>query len=287
MERPNIRVVVFSSHVARGAVGNRAIVFALETLGIPVWAVPTIQLPWHPGHGKATRIVADNAAFASLVHDLERQLDPRNPVAVLSGYLGDAAQAEPIARFVATARRRGALATYMCDPVLGDHGGLYVPNAVASAIRHDLLPLADIATPNRFELGWLTDAGEAETVTQTIAQAHQLGPAAVLATSAPSMMAGSLGNIHVTTNAVHNAEHRVITSVPHGTGDLLAALFLAHTLLGRTSNQALGLTTAAVYAMARRAADANAPDFQLAHDRDLLFKQTGMAVRQIMTVKQG
>ncbi|TGR73387.1 pyridoxal kinase, partial [Mesorhizobium sp. M1C.F.Ca.ET.189.01.1.1] len=49
-------VIVISSHVARGSVGNRAAVFALETRGFPVWAVPTIILPWHPGHGRATRI---------------------------------------------------------------------------------------------------------------------------------------------------------------------------------------------------------------------------------------
>ncbi|MBE0694401.1 MAG: pyridoxal kinase, partial [Aquamicrobium sp.] len=39
-------VIVISSHVARGTVGNRAAVFALETLGLPVWAVPTVILPW-------------------------------------------------------------------------------------------------------------------------------------------------------------------------------------------------------------------------------------------------
>jgi hypothetical protein len=47
-------VIVVSSHVARGSVGNRAAVFALETLGFPIWAVPTVILPWHPGHGRIT-----------------------------------------------------------------------------------------------------------------------------------------------------------------------------------------------------------------------------------------
>jgi pyridoxine kinase len=45
-------VIVISSHVVRGSVGNRAAVFALETLGFPVWAVPTVVLPWHPGHSR-------------------------------------------------------------------------------------------------------------------------------------------------------------------------------------------------------------------------------------------
>jgi pyridoxine kinase len=56
---PDVRpaVIVISSHVVRGSVGNRAAVFALETLGYPVWALPTVILPWHPGHSRATRIV--------------------------------------------------------------------------------------------------------------------------------------------------------------------------------------------------------------------------------------
>ena len=60
-------VVVISSHVARGTVGNRAAVFALEILGFPVWAVPTVMLPWHPGHGPAPRIVPDAAEFSDFM----------------------------------------------------------------------------------------------------------------------------------------------------------------------------------------------------------------------------
>ncbi len=53
-------------------------------------------------------------------------------------------------------RRRAAGPAVLCDPVIGDHGGLYVPEAVATAIRDRLMPLATLATPNRFELAWLT-----------------------------------------------------------------------------------------------------------------------------------
>ncbi len=65
-------VIVISSHVVRGSVGNRAAVFALETLGFPVWAVPTVILPWHPGHGRATRIVPPLDQFKAMMADLER-----------------------------------------------------------------------------------------------------------------------------------------------------------------------------------------------------------------------
>ncbi|TJU88461.1 MAG: pyridoxal kinase, partial [Mesorhizobium sp.] len=87
-------VIVISSHVARGSVGNRAAVFALETLGFPVWAVPTVILPWHPGHGRATRIVPPLDQFKALMADLERAPWLGEVGAVLSGYLGEAGQAE-------------------------------------------------------------------------------------------------------------------------------------------------------------------------------------------------
>ncbi len=63
-------VIVISSHVAHGSVGNRAIVFALETLGFPVWAVPTVILPWRPDRGRATRIVPDTEQFGAFLKDL-------------------------------------------------------------------------------------------------------------------------------------------------------------------------------------------------------------------------
>ena len=56
-------VISISSHVARGCVGNRAMVFALERLGFETWAVPTVLLPHHPGHGPAEADCARCARF--------------------------------------------------------------------------------------------------------------------------------------------------------------------------------------------------------------------------------
>ena len=120
-------VIVVSSHVARGSVGNRAAVFALETLGFPVWAVPTVVLPWHPGHGRATRIVPPPGEFAALMKDLERAPWLGEVAAILSGYLGDASQAAAVASLVDAVRAKNGRAVYVCDPVIGDLGGLYVP----------------------------------------------------------------------------------------------------------------------------------------------------------------
>lgn len=238
-------VVVISSHVVRGSVGNRAAVFALQALGFPVWAVPTVVLPWHPGHGRATRIVPDAALFAALMADLERSPALGEVAAVLSGYLGDAGQAEAVAALVSAVKARNPGALYLCDPVMGDAGGLYVSQATAAAIRDRLLPHADIATPNRYELEWLTGA-PADTVSGAVAAARRLGPATVLVTSAPSREAGGIANLLVTAQEALLAEHEQVARPPNGPGDLIAALFLAR-LLGGSPGEALGTATASVF----------------------------------------
>src|SRR5690606_38983669 len=106
-------VIVVSSHVARGSVGNRAAVFALEALGHPVWAVPTVILPWHPGHGPGTRIVPQPDQFAALMRDLEGAPWLGEVGAVLSGYLGDAGQAACLASLVASVKARNPRALYI------------------------------------------------------------------------------------------------------------------------------------------------------------------------------
>jgi pyridoxine kinase len=268
-------VIVVSSHVARGSVGNRAAVFALEVLGHPVWAVPTVILPWHPGHGRATRIVPDAAQFSALMKDLERAQWLGEVGAVLSGYLSDAGQAEAVTSLVAAVRARNGQALYVCDPVIGDAGGLYVPEATAAAIRDRLMPIADIATPNRHELEWLTGL-PVEDVNSAMSAALQAGPATVLVTSAPSLMAGGIGNLLLTPAQALLAEHRIIDKPPNGLGDLTAAVFLARLLGGQPLPKALQTTTASVFEILARTVKRGADELTLETDAQSLSHPMAM-----------
>lgn len=277
-------VIVISSHVVRGSVGNRAAVFALEQLGFPVWAVPTVLLPWHPGHGRGTRIVAPAAEFDALMHDLQTAPWLGEVGAVLSGYLGDAAQASAVAGLVEAVKRRNPNAIYMCDPVCGDVGGLYVPDATAKAVRDRLLPLADIATPNRFELQWLCGGKELPSNQALAEAALELGVEKTLVTSSHGLMAGSIGNLLVSHKEVLLAEHRAISDVPSGTGDLAAALFLGHTLEGLKAEKALQMTAASVFEMAARAVKRGADQLMLQTDAHALVHPMAMVqTRRLMT----
>ncbi|MGO6972108.1 pyridoxal kinase PdxY [Rhizobium leguminosarum] len=271
-------VIVISSHVVRGSVGNRAAVFALETLGHPVWALPTIVLPWHPGHGRSTRLTFAETDFDAAIDDLIRAPWIGEVKAVLSGYFGNAAQARSVARLIGALRQNNPELLYVCDPVMGDLGGLYVPEATAEAIRDHLIPLASLATPNRYELAWLSGAA-LEDNSAIMEAALALGPSRMLVTSAVPMMAGGTGNLYLSGRQALLAEHRVVENPPNGLGDLIAAVFLSRLLSGIEDEKALQLATASVFEVLARAVKRGSNELMLASDASSL--STPMAMVQM------
>lgn len=276
----NTAVIVISSHVVRGAVGNRAAVFALEQLGLKTWAVPTVILPWHPGHGPASRIVPDADQFGQLIDDLTRAPWLGEVGAVLTGYFGAESQPEAALRLVKAVKAANPAALYLCDPVIGDQSGLYVPEATARAIRDVLIPASDIATPNRHELAWLTGR-DCETPFAALEAAKALGPASVLVTSAPTLMAGATGNLLWSGGQALMAEHQGLPKAPNGTGDLLAALYLGRLLKGE--GQALERATAAVFEMAASAGRADESELPLEREAGRLGHPMAMVHMRAMT----
>jgi pyridoxine kinase len=258
-------VIVISSHVMRGSVGNRAAVFALETLGFSVWAVPTVIMPWHPGQGRSTRATIDPDTFEAMLAELAASPFAGEVRAVLSGYLGSSRQVEAVARLVETLKARNPAILYACDPILGDKGELYVPEPVAAGIRDRLLPLAGLSTPNRFELSWLCGV-ELDSNAAILEAALALGPARMLVTSAIAMMNGSTGNLYLSGHHALLAEHRLVDDPPNGTGDLMAALFLGRLLEGQSEERALHLATASVFEMVARSSRRGADELTLQQD---------------------
>lgn len=271
-------VIVISSHVVRGSVGNRAAVFALESLGFPVWALPTVVLPWHPGHGPSTRLTFGEDDFDHAIDDLIRAPWLSEVKAVLTGYFGNAAQPRSVARLVKALRARNPDLLYVCDPVMGDVGGLYISEESAAAIRDELIPLASVATPNRYELEWLV-GGKLSSNAEIIEAALSLGPARMLVTSAVPMMAGGTGNLYLSGRHALLAEHRLIDNPPNGLGDLTSALFLARLLAGIPDERALQLTTASVFEILARTAKRGGDELTLESDASSL--STPMALVQM------
>src|SRR5580698_5231195 len=177
-----MNVLSIQSEVVYGHVGNGAARFALSRLGHEVWAIPTILLSSHAGYAKVEGEVVTANLMRRLVAGLAANGWLAQCGAVLSGYLGHAAQANVVADAVAYAKASGAL--YCLDPVFGDDGRVYAKEGVEEAIARMLLPLADIVTPNLFELSRLARLSIANVVDARIA-ALRLGRPLVVTTSVP------------------------------------------------------------------------------------------------------
>lgn len=248
-------VLSIQSSVVYGHVGAQAGAFPLMRHGIEVWSLPTVQLSANAAYpGVAGRRTAPEE-MAALGRALATHGALARADAVMTGYLGSAETAQAVAAIVAEAREARPDAPYLCDPVLGDEGpGLYLPEAVGQLYRTRFLPMARIATPNRFELGWLTGL-PVETAADMIVAAQALramGPETVFVTSVGHGQ-GSLGIL-----AVNGAGAWLATAprLPHratGAGDMAAALLMLHHLRGMAVAEAAARTVAALHAVVAEA----------------------------------
>jgi pyridoxine kinase len=282
-------VLVITSQVVRGGISGRGLTFALERIGHDVWFLPTILLPWHPGQGKGKRIVAPAADFVAIVQDLAASPKLAEIGAVISGYLGDPDQAGPIASLIKAVKAHNPEAFYVCDPVMGDEhdgsGNLYVPTATAEAIRDQLVPLADVVTPNAFELGWLTGR-EIDSETQALEAARSLGNERVMVTSSPALRRNAIANLLAGPRGAVAAEHAAIANPPHGTGDLIAGLFLSNLLAGQNDEEALKRASASVFELVARSVRKGADELLFAEEQNSVVKAMALVTsRRVLEAK--
>jgi pyridoxine kinase len=284
---PPSAVLVISSQVARGAIGARASVFALERLGLTTWLVPTVWMPWHPGHGRSTRLVPDADGFAAALSEIAESPAATEIGTVVTGWFADVAQIEAAARLVERLRLTTPGLRLVVDPVIGDGHALYVPSPVAEHLRDRLLPLADLATPNLFETGWLSGLPVGSTA-ETVAAARALPAPTVVVTSAPALMTRSIATLLVTADAATQIEHPMIDAAAHGTGDLLTALIAGRLALGAPLDAAVTKAVTSVFETVARSARARADELALASEQDvLLHPMAQVSVRRIGEARPG
>lgn len=280
---PDPVILSISSQVAYGHVGNAAAVPALQALGCEVLAVPTVLLAHHPGHGPPRGRAIPAAEVAELIEGLETVGALAGTAGMLTGYLGLPETAAVAAQALARLRRHNPAALYLCDPVIGDGGRIYVREGVEAAISECLLPLADVITPNHFELERLSGR-PAETLEQAIGAARDLialGPKLVVVTSLrhAGLAADRVETLAVTAREAWIAATPRLDSVPQGSGDLLAALLLGHLTLGAAVPNALARAVSAVHLVLM--ASRGRPEMRLVAERNRLLAPPPLATRSI------
>ena len=251
-------VLSIQSHVVYGYAGNTAAVFPMQRLGREVWAVNTVEFSNHTGYGAWRGKILGGELVGELVAGLEERGALPDCEAVLSGYMGDAATARAIADSVRKVRSASPGALYCCDPVMGDVGrGIYVKPDIPAMFADELVPLADIVTPNEFELETLTGipVRGIDDARRAIDALHEKGPGIVLVTSYRGDEADGPGNARELgvlasdksgVYMVKTPELPISTGVA-GSGDLTASVFLSRYLETGDVKKSLELCTASVF----------------------------------------
>ena len=245
-------ILSIQSAVAYGHVGNSAAVFPLQRIGVEVLPVYTVNFSNHTGYGEwGGPLIAPDDVRAVIAGVEARGAFPEVD-AVLSGYQGGEGIGEVIIDAVARVKAANPNAIYACDPVMGNaKSGCFVAPAIPVLLRERVVPVADLITPNQFELGYLTGT-EPDTLESTLASvdlARAMGPSIVLVTSVerPDREEGTIEMLAVTDDGAWIVQTPLLPMKANGSGDVTAALFTAHYLRSRDAADALARTASSVY----------------------------------------
>ncbi|CAH8575877.1 unnamed protein product [Schistosoma intercalatum] len=251
-----LRVLCIQSHVVHGYVGNKIAVFPLQVLGIEVDYINSVQFSNHTGYAFVKGQVLDAASMKDLYLGLKAN-GLNKYTHVLSGYLGSPSSLEAVADIVSDLKKENSNIKYYCDPVLGDNGKLYVPPELVQIYQEKILPLSDVILPNQFEAEILsgiriTDEKSALSCINYLHKKYHIPTVIITSTNVTlspvmygygSRLKNPMNNnsssdlLNQTNGSVTNntSEYdRVRFKIPHfdyhfiGTGDLFAALTLAH-----------------------------------------------------------
>jgi pyridoxine kinase len=263
-----MNILSIQSHVAYGHVGNSAAVFPLQRLGIEVWPVHTVQFSNHTGYdgwggssftGEAVRAVVAGIADRGVLAQCD---------GLISGYLGSADIGEAVVASAARMKAANPAARYCCDPVIGDvERGVYVRPEVPELIKQRALPVADVATPNQFELEFLADL-RSRTLPEALAAIdalHARGPRVVLVTSLrlDDTPPDAVDLIASDRSGRFRLRTPLLPLTINGAGDVIAALFFAQHLRTGSLAEALSLAASSLFGVLSRTAAEGAREMLL------------------------
>ncbi len=217
------RVFCISSQTVFGPVGNSAAVPALQALGHEVMQIPTVLLSNHPGLGKPAGQSTSVALMEDMFEAVTKAGAFNSLAAVMTGYFTSAAQVIAVTKQISALKAQHENLHVLVDPVMGDHGKLYVGEDVAEAIRDHLLPLATITTPNVFELTWMAGTSDIKAAIEKLAVPE------VIVTSLPADESHLATELHYAEVCLTHVIDRQ-SNIPNGTGDFLAGCYLSERL---------------------------------------------------------
>ena len=220
-------------------VGNKAAVFPLQLLGFDVDFVNSVHFSNHTGYENGlTGEVMNGDQLLQILKGLEDNSLLEEIGHVLTGYIGSITFLDSVLNVLERVKKYNKNFVYVCDPVLGDEGKFYVPPELVQVYREKVIPLADVVTPNQFEVEQVTgikvnSLDDAKKACQFL---HDIGPPVVFITSVvfPNDSSDKIAIIASRRDPKTKQEEMWRIDCPllpgkyTGTGDVTAALLLGH-----------------------------------------------------------
>jgi pyridoxine kinase len=249
------QILSIQSSVTIGFVGNNVAGPVITHLGHQPLMVNTVALAAHPGYGLIAGGPPPDATFNAILRALPNLGKLKTIGTVITGYLGALTQVNAISQLIRAWRLEHTRGTYILDPVLGDNGRIYVNNKLVTAMRDNLLPLANFVTPNQFELELLAD--------QTVKDVPSADKAAQhLLEQYPHLNGVIVTGINHTDNSIHD---RLISQTElidmafqkrtrgiAGGGDLLTTIFASWLASGHSINNSFKAASAQAHTIIDR-----------------------------------
>lgn len=282
-----MKILSIQSAVAYGHVGNSAAVFPLQRIGVEVLPVYTVNFSNHTGYGawRGPLIAPDDVR--EVITGIEERGVFGQVDAVLSGYQGGEGIGDVIIDAVARVKAANPNAVYACDPVMGNaKSGCFVAPAIPVLLRERVVPVADIITPNQFELGFLTET-DPDTLESTLASAdlaRAMGPRTILVTSVerPDREEGTIEMLVVDDAGAWIVQTPHLPMKANGSGDVTAALFTAHYVETGSAQTALERTASSVYDLLKATLDSGERELQLVEAQEFYANpQMQFSARQV------
>ena len=266
-------ILSIQSVVAYGHVGNSAAVFPLQRIGHEVWPVYTVNFSNHTGYGswKGPMIPADD------VREVIAGIDDRGALkdvdVVLSGYQGGDDIAQVIVDTVARVKALNPKAMYACDPVMGNaKSGCHVSDNIPPLLRDTVVPVADIITPNQFELGYLTgvECTDLDSTLNAIQSAKNMGPSTILVTSVerPDQPDDVLEMIAADEQGTWIVQTPRLPFKRNGSGDVACALFTGHYAESGNAADALAKTASSTFDLLEATYKTDAPELLVVESQE-------------------
>jgi pyridoxine kinase len=178
------------------------------------------------------------------------------------------ANAAATAGFLRRWKAKNPALLHICDPVIGDDDlGVFVAEGLIEQFRDELTPMADIITPNQFELGRLVgerpDTVDGVIEATRILNARGTGRTVVTGCVLTDTAPGEVETVAVESGVAHRTSIPRIPIRPSGTGDLFTAYLTGWLMRGEGLAEAAARTTAGVQTVLLRTQAAGAFEMRL------------------------